>query len=682
MFKRRRITKTERFQLNNVVMEPYGTATLSQPVIQENEDTNPKPEKPKREPFRIKFNWFSNLRLFGYYPYQIAGFFKKLSLAIGAFYFGMSLQTFGLIPYASEVIYKHTGFFSQWLNYLFPLLCVGIMFSAHKLTDLYHFLWFKPPHPNAPSPPYALKIGDLEWDIDDAARGWLITGKTGQGKTVAITTLMHQFNAACNGVKDKNGNYIEYPWGGVMLDEKGSYYQTAVDVFKYWNRSDDLIVLKTRPENAPHDWKPEIRFNILSYDYIPYNTYATIIMDTAKQIAKSSGSDGGGGNSFHFQTMAQIAIGQCIEFLRAVRDLQLDAGWKPEDTAFPSMTRIIHLLNRRSYFDQFLQQHIVPVAGLNFLDDTGVDPVARAKTPMERARKAYAYFTQEYWAKATEAPEEMSGIKSTIKTFLEFFTQDDIAEVFCQDNSVEFTDIDQGKVFLIAMPQSLKTERQYIATLLNLFFYLHARSRFDLPSKVLKKRNFIINWRDEAQRNVTQQDQDTEILREARATTVIASQSTSSLLPPLGGNEKASPILLNLTNRIHFRSADEACAKRCSEHIGKLKFKKRSVSYSGKSGASVSTSREYGYIIPPEMLTDDEQMPKFAAIVYHTAGKVRRYYMMPRDSKTPNLATWWISAKGIAPNKWPYNFYKLLYRLGFRIAFIPMKIPKPDVQAR
>lgn len=681
MRKRRRITKTELFTLNNVVKDA-GAVALASPTILPEKDSTKSSTSKFRNPFKSVSDWFKELRIFGYYSYQIVALVQKIILAGIGFYFGDTLQMLGIMPYASELIYNRTGFFSEWFNYLFPCAFIVVVLTAHKLRDLYNFLWFKPPNPKAPSPPYALKIGDLEWDIDDAARGWLITGKTGQGKTVAITTLMHQFNAACKGVKDKNGNYTEYPWGGVMLDEKGSYYQTAVDVFKYWGRSDDLIVLKTRPENASQDWKPEIRFNILSYDYIPYNTYATIIMDTAKQIAKSSGSDGGGGNSFHFQTMAQIAIGQTIEFLRAIRDLQLEAGWKHEDTAFPSMTRIIHLLNRRSYFDQFLQQHIVPVAGLAFLDDTGVDPVARARTPMERARKAYAYFTQEYWAKATEAPEEMSGIKSTIKTFLEFFTQDDIAEVFCQDNSVEFTDIDKGKVFLIAMPQSLKTERQYIATLLNLFFYLHARSRFDLPSKVLKKRNFIINWRDEAQRNVTQQDQDTEILREARATTVIASQSTSSLLPPLGGNEKASPILLNLTNRIHFRSADEACAKRCAEHIGKLKFKKRSVSYSGKSGASVSTSREYGYIIPPEMLCDDEQMPKFAAIVYHTAGKVRRYYMMPRDSKTPKLATWWISAKGIAPNKLRYNFYKFLYRIGFRIAFIPMRIPKPDVQAR
>ena len=57
-----------------------------------------------------------------------------------------------------------------------------------------------------------LRLGGLAWTMEDFVRGWLITGRTGSGKTqCAINTITFQL---FQNVKD---------WGGVCLDQKGLY---------------------------------------------------------------------------------------------------------------------------------------------------------------------------------------------------------------------------------------------------------------------------------------------------------------------------------------------------------------------------------------------------------------------------------------------------------------------------
>ena len=53
-------------------------------------------------------------------------------------------------------------------------------------------------------------------------------------------------------------------------------------------------------------------------------------------------------------------------------------------------------------------------------------------------------------------------------------------------------------------------------------------------------------------------------IREAQAALVLATQSTTSLIPPQG-KDKAGVFLLNIRNRIMFRCADEDDAKNAAE---------------------------------------------------------------------------------------------------------------------
>lgn len=57
-----------------------------------------------------------------------------------------------------------------------------------------------------------LRLGGITWTMEDFVRGWLITGRTGSGKTQsAINAITFQI---FQNVKD---------WGGICLDQKGLY---------------------------------------------------------------------------------------------------------------------------------------------------------------------------------------------------------------------------------------------------------------------------------------------------------------------------------------------------------------------------------------------------------------------------------------------------------------------------
>ena len=81
-----------------------------------------------------------------------------------------------------------------------------------------------------------------------------------------------------------------------------------------------------------------------------------------------------------------------------------------------------------------------------------------------------------------QPPEQLGGVQGTLSTYLEFFINPEIAEVFCANEPTFSMDqIDAGKIVCIAMPQKFQSERLYINTVLKLSYYFHALSRFDKP---------------------------------------------------------------------------------------------------------------------------------------------------------------------------------------------------------
>ena len=146
-----------------------------------------------------------------------------------------------------------------------------------------------------------LRLGGLSWTMEDFVRGWLITGRTGSGKTqCAINTITFQL---FQNVKN---------WGGVCLDQKGLYWEILVKMAAHFGREHDLVLLQTRPPGEDALWRPPHTINITGNADVPASTYAKVIVDTAVSL-----TGGRGGNPF-FPTKAQLAIQTGFEILRHI----------------------------------------------------------------------------------------------------------------------------------------------------------------------------------------------------------------------------------------------------------------------------------------------------------------------------------------------------------------------------
>jgi hypothetical protein len=438
----------------------------------------------------------------------------------------------------------------------------------------------------------AAGLAGLTWDRNDFCRGWLITGDTGAGKTFAINALLHSVFQN------------EPDWGGLCCDEKGIYHETLVQMTKKYGRLNDLRLLQTKPDGAGDDWEPPATFNLLSDDSIPGSTYATVIVDTASALA------GGGEDKGFFKTQAHAHIGRGIQLFRLL-------GLRPT---------MHHLL-------ETLQYQPILRAMLSRLD-----PLAQAGN--REALECSDHFLNGY---LRQPPEQLGGVISTIYNYLNYFTNPDLVQVFgAEENSFEFSDLDDGAIICIAMPQKYQTERRYVTTILKLLFYTHALRRFDPrpPNKrPLSSDNLLICWQDEAQRFVSESDGNVDVIRQANTTTVLAAQSKLSFIPPLGNKEKADVTLLNLRNRIIFKAADRTCAEGSADFIGKKLIWKKSYTR-GMGNRSTTRSREEEYRVKPFELM---ALPKFTAIVKHCEKRFRKSRIHPidPDGRIPRWYPWW-----------------------------------------
>ena len=369
--------------------------------------------------------------------------------------------------------------------------------------------------------PTVLRFAGLSWSMEDFVRGWLITGRTGSGKTqCAINTITYQvFQNVPN-------------WGGVCLDQKGLYWEILVKMAAHFSRERDLVLLQTRPLGKDELWRPAHTINITGNPNVPASTYAKVIVDTAASLT------GGRGQNPFFPTKAQIAIQTGFEVLRHIGGLCHDSECPPSFAQRGGCRAAIEKLMNKG--DQ--RSHELVVA----LRD--------------------GFFGQ--------PPEQLGGVQGTLSTYLEFFINPEIAEVFCANEpTFSIAQIDAGKIVCIAMPQKFQSERLYINTILKLSYYFHALSRFDKPADEREKDNLIILFADEGQEIITGAEsafadhRAAGIIREARATIVLATQAYTSILGSLD-RRYAEVLMLNLSNELIFTCADHDTAVIASKSIG------------------------------------------------------------------------------------------------------------------
>jgi hypothetical protein len=136
-----------------------------------------------------------------------------------------------------------------------------------------------------------LRLGGLAWSMEDFVRGWLITGRTGSGKTqCAINRITYQM-------------FQNVPhWGGVCLDQKGLYWEILGEMAAHFGHEENFTLLQTRPLGKNALWRPVHTINITGNPNVPAFTYAEVIVDTALLLTRGRSQ-----NPFP-PTKAQIAI--------------------------------------------------------------------------------------------------------------------------------------------------------------------------------------------------------------------------------------------------------------------------------------------------------------------------------------------------------------------------------------
>jgi hypothetical protein len=433
-----------------------------------------------------------------------------------------------------------------------------------------------------------VRLNGLSWTQEDFCRGWLITGDTGSGKTRSgINQLLFQVFQN------------EQRWGGLCIDDKGIYWETLVQMAKHFNRERDLILLQVKPDNAPLDWKPSQTYNLTSASGIPYSTFAKFVVDTASSLGQQ-------GDKGFFKSQAQTHIAAALEALYEVgHDVTLENA--------------LSLLLDKKDMEETLKS----------LEDWH---------QTERRMALHNHFLNRY---LNQPPEQIGGVRETIGNYLQCFSVPDIAEVFCAEkNSFQFSDIDEGKIICVAMPQKYQTERRYVNTFLKMLFYTHVLRRFDKPAEQRADDNLLILWADEAQRFVTASDDgmsdfnSVDVIREARATLVAAAQSSTSFIPPLG-SDKARVLTLNLRNRIMFKAADELGATESADFLGQKKVMKKSWGFSGGTKTRNYYEQDEHQIKPYTL----RNLKKHYCVLVHCERGFRKALLPPLESDG-TIAAW------------------------------------------
>ena len=251
------------------------------------------------------------------------------------------------------------------------------------------------------------------------------------------------------------------------------------------------------------------------------------------------------------------------------------------------------------------------------------------------------HFTEHY---AAQPPEQLGGVKGPIFNYLNAYTTPEVGALFCRDSTCTLDQVDQGKIFCLALPQRFAIERRFAGTFLKQLFYLHALRRFDRPAAERAKDNLLILWADEAQHFITAGEDGwsdynaVDRIREARATAVFVTQSGTSFIPPVG-KDKAKVLTLNLRNRLMFAAADEADAQAQAEFIGKRKRKKVTIT-TGKGGQSRSVSDEEEFRFKPHEL---RRLRKHQCVLVHCDRGAKKVVVPPLgpNGRVPDWFPWW-----------------------------------------
>lgn len=379
-----------------------------------------------------------------------------------------------------------------------------------------------------------LTLWGLEWTRDEACCHFFVTGATGTGKTArAVVPIVHGLRRTLPGT------------GILAVDSKGALWQPLAAMARALGQEESLRLIRVRPTHVPAtEWVPPLRLNLLGDPDVPWSTYAKIVVDTATAAGQK------GGQAFFKETARDVIT-------HAMRALEL--------AELPVTLANVHDAVCISSETELLLQRLAEQHG----------------PAVDIERQYFRDF-------AAQPPEQKSGTVYTVANYLRPYTPPDIREVVCAvDPNFTLTEVDQGRLICLSVPQTFQTERRYLNLLFKQLFFLHAFRRFDLAADEMRRRNMIVLVLDEGQKTTLVSEDGfsdhltVDELREAGVCLISATQTPLSLYASFETERKADVFIANLRTQIHFRAADEKGAKMLSEKMGGREIRKYSGGVSG-----------------------------------------------------------------------------------------------------
>ncbi|HRG54970.1 MAG TPA: type IV secretion system DNA-binding domain-containing protein, partial [Lacunisphaera sp.] len=374
----------------------------------------------------------------------------------------------------------------------------------------------------------------LTWARDEACCHFFVTGATGTGKTArAVVPIVH-------------GLRQTLPDSGIMaIDSKGALWKPLATMARSLGQEESLRLIRVRPTHIPSDkWTPPLRLNLLGDSSVPWSTYAKIVVDTATAAGQR------GGQSFFKETARDVIA-------HAMRALEL------ADLA-------------------------VTLANVHDVICISTDTALLLSRLAENSSAAAEIERQYFKDFAAQPPEQKSGTVYTVANYLRPYTPKDIREVFCSVSpNFTLSEVDQGRLICLSVPQTYQVERRYLNLLCKQLFFLHAFRRFDLEPAEMRRRNMIVIVLDEGQKTTLVSEDGfsdhgtVDELREAGVCLISATQTPLSLYASFDVPNKADVFMANLRTQVHFRAADEKGAKILSEKLGGREVRKYSGGVSG-----------------------------------------------------------------------------------------------------
>jgi hypothetical protein len=365
----------------------------------------------------------------------------------------------------------------------------------------------------------------------------------------------------------------------------------------------------------------------------------------------------------YYSPMLPLAEGNSKEALEKLcTNLRRDIDeLRTEYAMNPSLLTAYQIISSKEFYLDLLNKLNLPISSLlgkNDRDDN------LNKYPLELTS------TVQHFDQYFKQPDgQLQGIQGSVQVMLSYFTTPIIADVFCEENTFNFSGMEMGDLICVAMPQAYSLHKRFINTIIKVMFFQYARNRFD-DGLSIENKNILGMLNDEAQRNITRGDPDVDILREARCFALYATQSQTALLKGFPNEKEGQVFLSNLCNRIILKSGDKgkgSCAEKSAEYFQQEEFENEDYTYSARSPVSVRVSKKDEYIIRP---LDLLKQGKFEAFVCHAEGELDKYVIAPLGTEGQLMK--FISQSRIKWVGW-------LFKLGIRKEFykIPFdRIPK------